>query len=170
MQGLSSIKVGLFLTAGFSSVCSLPAAADYFAQGSKNISVSAATGRSFGDDYFVLGVGAGYFVIRGLEVGADARFWLGGDSDIYEITPHATYVFSDLGKFKPYIGVMYRQTFIEDYDDQAAIGGRAGVYLEYGQNVFMQAGVLAYEYQDCNETIFRDCSEVMPEVSLGFSF
>lgn len=148
----------------------LPTLADNFDPHSKRVNFTIGTGSAFGENYTIVGVGGGYYPIQGLELGLDGKLWFGGDADIYEITPSATYVVTQMQNFMPYVGVLYRKTYIEDYDDLDAYGGRAGIILQSARNVYMRAGVVAVEYKDCNDTVFRDCSDVYPEFTVGLSF
>ncbi len=139
-------------------------------RGTVRFSASVSGSTSFGDSYYQLGIGAGYYVADGLELGLDARSWLGGEQNIHEVEPSVTYVFTHLGSLKPYGGLLYRRTFIEGQDDLSAYGGRGGVFLRQSQNLMLRAGVVAIWRQDCDSDIYSDCSEIYPEVSAGFYF
>ena len=52
----------------------------------------------------------------------------------------------------------------------ASVGGRAGVYLAGGRNVYFGAGAVYESYFDCDESVFDACSDVYPEVSLTVAF
>ncbi|WP_143247554.1 hypothetical protein [Agaribacterium haliotis] len=143
--------------------------ADEFDQGSKRLGVTLGAGSSFGDDYMILGLGGGYFLTRGLEVGLDVQAWLGGDVDIYETTPTLTYVITQLGRFKPYVGALYKQTYIENMDDLSAYGGRAGFILDGNGKVYTRIGVVGLQYNDCKESRFTSCSETYPEFAVMVS-
>ncbi len=143
---------------------------DNFSSGKARVSVSAGTTTAYNDSYFQIGVGLGYYVMDGLEIGLDARSWHGGALSIQEIAPSATYVFNNFGGFKPYVGMLYRTTFIKGQDNLSAIGGRAGVFLQSSTNFVMRAGLVAIRYQDCNRRPYLDCTETYPEVSAGFYF
>ncbi|WP_370978703.1 hypothetical protein [Agaribacterium sp. ZY112] len=163
LQTLAALGLGISL------VLSQTALADPFAKGSKRVGVTLGSGSSFNEDYLILGVGGGYFVTKGLELGLEGQAWLNGDPSIYEITPTATYIVTQLGKFKPYAGVLYKQTFIDGLDDQQAYGGRAGVILDATSKMYVRAGVVQMKYQDCTETRFVSCTETYPELALMFS-
>lgn len=141
-----------------------------FDSGKVRVSVSAGSSSAYNGNYFQLGLGAGYFIQDGLELGLDARSWLGGDLAIHEITPSVTYVYTALQTLKPYGGLLYRRTFIEGRDDRSAFGARAGLYLQQSQNLVLRAGVAAIRYQDCNTAANSDCTEVYPELSAGLYF
>lgn len=141
-----------------------------FESGTVRFSGSVSASTSFGDDYYQLGIGAGYYVADGLELGLDARSWFGGEQDIHEVEPSITYVLSNAGSFKPYGGLLYRRTFIEGQDDLSAYGGRGGIFLQQSQNLMLRAGVVGIRRQDCDSDIYTDCSEFYPEVAAGFYF
>ncbi|MEW6684543.1 MAG: hypothetical protein AB1451_16750 [Nitrospirota bacterium] len=63
-----------------------------FSQGRSRLSVVAGNGYAFNDTYFVLGVGAGYFLADGLSIGLDVEWWTGGDPGITKVSPSAQYI------------------------------------------------------------------------------
>ena len=146
------------------------ASAQLFDQGAKRISVILGSGSSFGNDYTVLGIGAGYYVFDGLELGLNVQSWLGDDPSIYQITPEATYTYQINDKIAPYAGVIYRETIIDDRDNTSAYGAKAGLNIITGRNSYIGAGVVTMKYNDCRESILVSCSETYPEFSLLFSF
>ena len=141
-----------------------------YEQGSKRVSVVAGVGQSFDDDYLILGAGVGYFVLNGLELGVNWQIWLVGDPTINQITPELTYVFRTRSIFDPYLGGMYRWTFISEYDDLAAWGGRAGVNIATGESSYVGIGAVFLDYVDCAESVYQSCSEVYPEFTFAFAF
>lgn len=151
-------------------LCAWANAQNGFTQGKTRISASVSNTRAYNSNYVQIGLGAGYFLLDGLELGLDARSWLGGDLNIYEMTPSVTYVYTSLQAIKPYGGLLYRKTFIEDREDRSAYGARAGLYLEQSQNLVLRAGVAAIRYQSCYAGTNSDCTEIYPEVSAGLYF
>jgi len=147
----------------------LPAHSGPFSQGSQSVSIIAGAGSAFRDDYFILGVGYGYYVINGLELGIDAQFWLSGDPSITKVSPQIRYVFTQPKTVKPYIGTFYRRTFIDELDDLDSFGYRAGLNFMGQGNFYFGAGFVYEEYRDCNETIFSSCSDTYPEILFSFS-
>lgn len=143
---------------------------DNFSSGKARVSVSAGSSTAYNETYFQVGVGIGYYVMDGLEIGLDARTWQGGKFSIHEIAPSVTYVFNNFNSFKPYLGMLHRLTIIKGREDISAIGARAGFYLQSSPNILMRAGVVGIRYQDCDRMPFTDCTEVYPEVSAGFYF
>lgn len=148
----------------------LSSAESDFSTGKTRISVSAGTSTGFNGNYFQLGIGAGYYIRDGLELGLDTRSWMGGELKIHEVSPSVTYVFTQLESFKPYGGLLYRKTFIEGRDDRAAYGARGGFFLQQSQNLHLRAGIAAIRHQNCDLTIYSDCTEFYPEFSAGFYF
>jgi hypothetical protein len=146
------------------------AQADRFASGTVRFSGSLSATSAFGDNFVQVGVGLGYYVIDGLELGLDARSWLGGERDIHELAPAITYVFTNFRNLQPYAGALYRHTFIEGRDDLSAYGGRAGIFLQQSTNLMVRAGVVGIRNHNCDEAIYRDCTEFYPEISIGFYF
>ncbi len=96
-----------------------------------SITATAAIGSTqfFREDYLVLGIGAGYFIADGLQIGMDLDYWSGGDPTIYEITPKINYIYDAAPGVKPYLGAFFNRTFIhkmaivadEKWRDQAAM-------------------------------------------------
>ncbi len=140
-----------------------------FERSTVRFSASVSASNTYGDSYYQIGIGAGYYVLDGLELGLDARSWLGGNRNIHEVEPSITYVLATMGSFKPYGGLLYRRTFIEGQDDLSAVGGRAGIFFQQSRNLMLRAGVVAVRYQDCDSN-HSDCSEFYPEVAAGLYF
>lgn len=161
-----------FLVSVFSYLLfAFPASANSdFDAGSRRFSLVAGSGSALNDSYTVIGLGFGYYPVDGLELGVEGNLWLGGDYDIYELSPSVTYVFTQLETIKPYVGVLYRETFIETFDDLSALGGRAGIVIQQQNNINFRLGVVVVNYQDCGLFRENDCTEVTPEFSFGVSF
>ena len=144
-----------------------------FSKDSTSISVVVGSGSAFNDNYLILGVGVGYYLVQGLELGIDAQYWMSGDPSITKITPKVTYVFTQPKVIKPYVGAFYRQTFYGDYkgrsiDDQGSYGGRTGAYFSTSNGVYIGGGVVYEEYMDCDQ--LTDCSSTYPELIFSLSF
>lgn len=145
-------------------------AAGAFTRGHSRLSVTGGSGSAFNDTYFILGAGASYFVSNGLNVGLDVEWWTGGDPGIVKVSPSLQYVVYQVPTVHPYLGVFYRRTYIENLDDLGSVGGRAGVYVSGGRNVYFGAGVVYESYLDCDESTFVSCSDTYPEVSVTVAF
>ena len=149
---------------------SIASAQDPFSKGTIRGSLILGAGQSFDESYTILGVGVGYYVIDGLEFGLNWQSWLGGDPSINQITPEITYVFVNKSNFDPYLGVLYRKTFISDMDDLSAYGGRAGINVRTGQRAYIGFGGVFLKYTGCSENVFTDCSDSYPEILFSFAF
>lgn len=125
---------------------------------------------NFDDPYFQIGGGVGWFVLRGLELGVEGTALLAGDPFIFQLTPGLRYVFVDVPFLQPYIGFLYRRSFIVDDDDLSTMGGRVGVSWSSGDGILLNGG-LAYERAfDCEETRFNGCNGFHPEFGISWSF
>jgi hypothetical protein len=151
------------------SIALAPATAGPFSQGSQSVSIIAGSGSAFRDDYLILGLGYGYYLVDGLELGVDAQFWLSGDPSITKVSPQIRYVFTQPKTVKPYIGGFFRRTFISDFTDLDSVGYRAGLNFMGQGNFFFGAGFVYERYQDCNDAIFANCSDTYPEILFSFS-
>jgi hypothetical protein len=146
------------------------ASADPFSRGNVNLSVTAGGAHAFGDDYLIIGLGAGYYLRDGLELGLDFDAWVGGELDIYSISPQVNYVFRNQTKIKPYGGAFYRHTFIDKLDDVDSLGLRGGINLMMGKNAYLGIGAVYENYLDCEKSVYRSCDDLYPEVVLSVSF
>jgi len=132
-------------------------------------SISAGFSASGSETYAQLGVGIGYYVVDGLELGVNTDLWFIGDPTIVNVSPGLTYVFHMVRTVKPYVGTFYRHAFVFGAKDLDSIGGRAGLYI-VGGRVFVGAGLVYEHWLNCSNARFIDCDEVYPEASIGFTF
>ena len=144
--------------------------AEPFTKGSRRISIAAGSGRTFANDYLIFGLGAGYYVIDGLELGLDGEAWLGGDPDIYKLSPQLTYALPTQSRLRPYVGAFYNHLFIDRYDDLDTIGGRGGVYFIQDNKWFFGVGAVYESYLNCDDTTYSSCDDIYPEITFSFSF
>jgi hypothetical protein len=166
---------GLVIAGSLTSIAPLNAASvgtggvgTAFSKGSTSLGVVVGSG-SFGrEDYLILGVGVGYYVLPGLELGLNVEHWFSGDPAISKVSPQIRYVFTQPKVIKPYVGAFYRRTFIEGLDDADSFGYRAGAYFSANNGVYIGGGIVYEEYKDCSR--FVDCSDTYPEVILTVSF
>lgn len=135
--------------------------AGVFGKGRVRGSLILGWGNAYDQSYFLLGVGGGYFVADGVEVGMEVLAWLGKDPTMYQFTPGVRYVVWQLRKWQPYLGAFYRYTAIKDWSDQQSIGGRFGIMYRSGKGYFGVGGVYNRAL-DCDDRIF-DCDTVYPE-------
>jgi hypothetical protein len=141
-----------------------------FPQNTKRIAVALGTGFSQNDTYLILGAGVGYYVVDGLELAIDTDLWLFSTPTIFNLTPGVRYLFDTRTRFVPYIGAFYRYAAIDDFEDQDSLGGRAGVALLASPNVSATVGLVYEHILDCNETWFRSCDSLYPEIAALFYF
>ena len=109
-------------------------------------------------------------VLDGLEIGLNWQTWFGGDPRINQLTPEITYVFRNTTNIDPYVGALYRKTWISGFDDLSAYGGRAGVYFPTGPRFYIGLGGVYLKYTGCSESEYRDCSDFYPEVVFSIQF
>jgi hypothetical protein len=151
----------------------LPAEAagrDPFADGSMRLSVLVGNGYAFEESYLVVGVGFGYFIAKGLELGIDGESWSSGTPGITKISPALRYVVPTNSAVRPYLGAFYRRTMIDNYDDLDSAGGRAGIYFMSGQGSYFGAGMVYEKYLSCDEAVYRSCSDSYPEIIFAIAF
>ena len=139
-----------------------------FSSGTTSFGIIASSARQFDNDYVILGVNIGYYVFDGLELGIEAQHWFSGEPSISKVSAQAKYVFTQMPAIKPYVGTFYRQTFITDFEDEISLGGRVGAFFSSGNGVYVGAGIVYEQYQDCSR--FIDCSTTYPEVLMSVSF
>ena len=164
---LSVSKVTLAASAGTGGVSTA------FSKNSTSVGVVLGSGSAFNDNYLILGVGVGYYVVKGLELGIDLQRWISGDPSITKLSPNIKYVFTQPKVIKPYIGAFYRRTYYGDYkgielDDQDSFGYRAGAYFSTDNRVYIGGGIVYEEFKDCSA--FTECSITYPEILFTVSF
>ena len=143
--------------------------AELFEKGNSAFGVVLGSGSAYGENYMILGVNAEYFAMSGLSVGVGYRGWFGGDPMQNQLTLATSYYIPLSKKFRPYLGVFGRQTFISDgYDDRSSYGGRAGLAVVMTPNTYISAGWAYEDYTDCPERL--DCSTSYPEIVFSLSF
>lgn len=168
----------LFLFLGLTSLASATSVGTggvgtAFSKNSTNLGIVVGSGSAFDDNYIILGVGVGYYVARGLELGLDVQHWFSGSPSITKVSPQIRYVFTKARRVKPYVGLFYRRTIFGDFNgvnlaDQDSFGYRAGAYFTSNNRVYIGGGIVYEEYKDCNA--FVDCSTTYPEVLFTVTF
>jgi hypothetical protein len=143
---------------------------DPFANGSMRLSVLVGNGYAFDESYFIVGVGFGYYLVKGLELGLDVESWLGASPGITKISPAVRYVVPTDGPIRPYIGAFYRRTIIDNYDDLNSVGGRAGINFMSGRGSYFGAGVVYEKYLSCDKAIYKSCDDTYPEITFAIAF
>src|SRR5262245_25848505 len=128
--------------------------AGMFSKGRKRITITGGWGQSFDDDYLLLGIGFGYFMANGLDVGVDFEGWLLGEPHVYKLSPRIDYVAWQLPRLKPYFGAFYRRSFVtDDLEDLDSLGGRAGAFYRGGRGGMAGAGVVYERYMNYNDSM-----------------
>jgi len=138
-----------------------------YAQWKVRVGGGAGVTSNFDTTYFTLKLGAGVFLLDGLELGADVEQWLGSGPLVTKLSPQLRYVFWFVPVLTPYLGTFYRHWFItEGIDDLDSAGGRGGVFLSRGMFVFGGGAVVEHAFNGCE----GDCLFIYPELILSFSF
>ncbi len=161
------IIIFLLLVGGFGPATA--AAAGAFDKGTLHTTIIGGNGEAFEDNYFILGVGLGYYVLDGLEIGLDYETWLDGDADIQKVSPSIRYVWDMDAALKPYVGAFYRRTYIEEFDDRDSYGYRAGLYMPAGRSLYIGVGLVYDTLRNCDESIYLSCSDTYTEIVFSFS-
>ena len=166
-----------FLVAGavlaacaFAAPLSAQTVATGFAKGRTHFVFTAGTGYAFDETYVVVGLGAQYYVVDGLNLGLHWEYWTGSDPKMSKLTPSMTYVFHKMNPVKPYVGAFYRRTYLERLEDLDSFGARAGVYLQAGRNSYIGAGLVYESYVDCETATYRECDSTYGEISFTIAF
>jgi hypothetical protein len=142
-----------------------------FNRGASRLSLQVGSTRAFDTTYTVIGLGAGYFVRDGLELGLDGDAWFQSNApDIYRISPGVRYIVYSMANFKPYAGIFYRRSFIEDSDDQNEAGGRAGITFLSGPRSMFSVGLVYDVRLDCDKAVYSSCSDLYTELSFAVLF
>ncbi len=141
-----------------------------FTAGNARLSIFFGGATAFDRNYSIFGIGGGYFVADGVEVGLDAEEWSGNSPRIEQVSPQARLVFTREGIVQPYAGAFYRRTFIQGYRDHDTIGARAGAYFLTGRNAYFGAGLAQELHLNCDRTVYSSCSETYPELLFAVIF
>jgi len=144
-----------------------------FSKNSTSVGVVLGSGSYGSENYIILGVGVGYYVVNGLEIGIDLQHWFSGDPSITKVSPQIRYVFTQPKVVKPYVGAFYRRTYFGDFKgidipDQDSFGYRAGAYFTTNDRVYIGGGIVYEEYTDCGRLL--ECSSTYPEILFTVSF
>ena len=173
LNRMKKLLIGLVMLAGYSVAVNAASVgtggvSTAFSKNSTSVGVVLGSGSSFNDNYIILGVGVGYYITKGLELGIDLQHWFSGDPSITKVSPQIRYVFTQPKVIKPYVGAFYRRTFIKDLEDADSFGYRAGAYFSAKSGVYIGGGIVYEEYTDCGR--FSDCSNTYPEILFTVSF
>jgi hypothetical protein len=141
-----------------------------FAAGNARLSVSLGGATAFDQNYSIFGIGGGYFVADGVEVGLDVEEWSGNSPRIEQVSPQVRFVLVRGGTVQPYAGAFYRRTMIQGHPGHDTIGGRAGVFFLTGRNAYLGAGLAQEVHLNCDRTVYSSCQEIYPELLFAVIF
>ena len=141
-----------------------------FSSGTTTLGMIVGSGRFNNNDYLILGGTAGYYVVKGLELGIDLEHWSSSSPAITKVSPQVRYVFTQADVLKPYIGTFFRRTFFSGntINDRNSYGYRVGSYFSTGNNLYLGGGVVVEKYDKCGD--IKNCSNTYPEIIISFSF
>lgn len=146
-----------------------------FSQGRSRLSLNGGSTSNFGNQYFFIGGGYGYFIADGLEIGLDGAWYFGDDPSIGVLSPNARYVVWQIEAIKPYVGAFFERQFLGEYKgtdlkDIDSVGARVGFAWLAGRS-FVSAGIAYAKVLDCEENsqVQLECERVIPEFGFGFS-
>jgi hypothetical protein len=119
--------------------------------------------------YLGVGLGLGYYVLDGVELGLFALHEFGSGPSLNEVSPSFQYVARPLvGSWPliPYAGVFYNHWFVgAPFSDSDTAGTRAGVVYLSGKVIAGIGVVYEHVLSACSQT----CDQVYPDVTLGFT-
>jgi len=168
------VKARLAALAGLVALSSGPTwgdgAATIFAQGKTRLSVSAGYGSWNNNDYGIVGLGAGYYLIDGLEAGVDGEAWLGSKPHLYSASPEVQYTFYQFESFKPYVGGFYKRSIYDILKPLDSAGVRAGLVTPLGEHTYVSFGLVYENYFNCSTAVYSSCSQTYPEIGLAFVY
>ena len=160
----------LVLFASFAKQVRAQAGSTIFAQGRTRLSVAAGYGVWNDKDYGIVGVGAGYYLMNGLEAGLDGEAWLGSKPHLYSVSPEVRYTFFDFESYKPYIGGFYKRSLYDTLRPLDSAGGRAGLVMPLGEHAYLSGGIVYEHYFNCNSAAYGTCSQTYPEIGVAFVY
>jgi len=139
-----------------------------FKQGKIRVGFYGGAGSTFNQTYFILGAGAGYYVLNGLEFGVDVEGWILQDPTFWKVTPQVRYVLWQISPIRPYVGAFWRKTFVSDiWPDYDSYGARGGIAYRKGGS-YLAVGVVYEKFNDY--TFGGDDYVVYPEIAFWLSF
>ncbi|HEX5032462.1 MAG TPA: hypothetical protein VFX78_13510 [Candidatus Eisenbacteria bacterium] len=141
-----------------------------FGKGTRRATFTAGWGRSFGEDYLLLGLGVGYYFRNNMALNLGLETWALNDPNVTKFTPELQIVVPRPRGPRPYLAGFWRHAWIEDADDLSSIGGRVGIYNKISGRSAAGIGAVYEHYLDCDDTIYNSCSQVYPEAVFGVSF
>lgn len=153
----------------FGLLLARPALAHPFEQG--GVRISAGGGYAFVGEqgYFSLGGSGGYFVLDGLEVGADVMTFVGPQPNITSVSPRITWTIWQIPVVHPYGGGFWSHWFVaQGQPDFDTVGFRFGVQIRAGSRALVTGGVRReIQVPVC---YLKGCSSWTPEFGFSFMF
>lgn len=146
------------------------AGTNLFSRGKVRTTLYAGSASALDNQYLLIGLGVGYYIVNGLQIGVDGEVWVGSSPAIYKVAPQILYVFYRFSHLKPYVGAFYRRTFYDGYPDLNSYGGRAGLASALGRNVYASFGVVYEKYLSYDEAKYSSYSQTYPEFSVTVCF
>ena len=169
MRRLTMI-LAVALTLAFSTAAAAPPPPGPFAQGKVRVGFYGGAGSTLGNTYAILGGGAGFYLLDGLEAGLDYEAWIGSSPSIQKVTPQLRYVVWQLGNMKPYAGLFWRRTFMGDnWSDFNSWGTRAGLAYQQGRS-YVAIGFVYERFLETDDIRFTENSQIYPEIAFWLSF
>ena len=139
-----------------------------FDQGRIQLGIGIGGASATDTSWMILGLGAGYFVLKGLEVEAGTSLWLFGDPFIATLSPGVRYVFHMVPKVKPYLATFYRHYFItNDLPDSDSIGGQVGAYYMMNDSAYLGLGLIYEHFLDSN--LYSEPDQFYPAFTFSFT-
>ena|SRR5579864_5169424 len=167
-------KLVLFLVclSFWSTICGADAGAgaELFGQGRTRLSISGGYGELNNNGYGVVGVGAGYYLLKGLEAGIDGEAWLGSKPHIYTVSPEARYIIQGLGQFLPYVGGFYKRSLYDTLAPLDSAGVRAGLITTLSPRTYLSVGLVFEQFFRCDSNLYGSCSQTYPEIGFAFTY
>ena len=143
--------------------------AGLFARGQSRMGFVVGSGSGYGNNYLILGVGAGYFVMDGLALELDFDAWIGATPFIWRASPGLRYVLWQLKAIKPYGGVFYRHGFVgSGFPDTNSYGFRVGLIYQSSNRSYVGFGAVYERF--FSDDGFTDRDQWYPEVMFAKAF
>jgi len=165
------LTLGVFLIFARAGNAQVGVEKSLFGQGNTRIAASGGYASFNHNDYFVLGLGAGYYLWDGLEAGVSGETWVGSKPTIYTLSPQLNYFLPVELQWKPYLGGFYKKTFYQtDFSNLDSVGARAGFAIPLASHAYATAGAVYEKFLNCDSSIYANCSQTYPEFGVSLSY
>jgi hypothetical protein len=147
-----------------------------FDQGRFGLSGGAGFSTAFGQRYFGVGLGATYYVLNGVGVGASTQVQWGDGPTILRVSPELRYVAQPLvyhWPVVPYVAGYYTHWFIGSmYEDVDAVGGRTGLLYVSGSVVLGLGVGVEHVVNNCprDDAGNAVCNSIYPDLTIAVAF